>query len=59
MSAIIEAAMNGSSSGDDKALDEIIEFGRKALRVRHTEELALDLLALDGGRLPLKRRGSD
>ena len=58
MSAMIEAAMNGASSGDgassndDQGLDEIIEFGRKALRVTRTEELALDLLALDGVWLP-------
>jgi hypothetical protein len=31
-------------------LDEIIEFGRKGLRERHYDELALDLLAQDGVR---------
>jgi hypothetical protein len=31
-------------------LDEIIEFGRKGLRERHYDELALDLLAQGGVR---------
>ena len=51
--------MRGSSPGDDEPLDEIIELGRKAVQERRTEELVLDLLALDGVRLPLKRRGSE
>ena len=59
MSAIIEAAISDSPSGDDESLEEVIELGRKALQERRTGELALDLLALDGVRLPLKRRGSE
>jgi hypothetical protein len=54
MWTIINAVTNGFSPSDSEPIDEIIELGRKALRERRYSELALDLLALDGVRLPLK-----
>ena len=54
MSTIIKAVTNGFSPSDSEPIDEIIELGRKALRERRYSEMALDLLALDGVRLPLK-----
>jgi hypothetical protein len=54
MSAILEAAANGASLASDAPLRKIIEFGRKALRDERSDELAFDLLGLDGVRLPLK-----
>ena len=39
---------------DDGPLSQIIELGRKALRQKRSGELAFDLLALDGVRLPLE-----
>ena len=53
MSAVIEALVNGSALVDDAPLDEIIELGKRALREKMADELALDLLALDGVQLPL------
>ena len=38
---------------DDGPLSQIIELGRKALRQKRSDELAFDLLGLDGVRLPL------
>jgi hypothetical protein len=53
MSVIIKMPVSGSISADEALLDEIIEFGRKALRQKRSEELAFDLLGLDGVQLPL------
>ena len=53
MSAIIKMLASGSISADEAPLNEIIEFGRKALRQKRSEELAFDLLGLDGVQLPL------
>jgi hypothetical protein len=56
----MEAAMSvfataTSSPRFDKArLREIIELGRKALRQRQADELASNLLGLDGVSLPLE-----
>jgi hypothetical protein len=55
MSAILEAAANGASPASYAPLPEIIELGKKALRDKRSDELAFDLLGLDGVRLPLKR----
>jgi hypothetical protein len=52
--ALIEALADHSTSADDVPLNEIIDFGRKALRQRQSEELAFALLGLDGVRLPLE-----
>jgi hypothetical protein len=54
MSAILEAAANGASPASDAPLRKIIEFGKKALHDERSDELAFDLLGLDGVRLPLK-----
>jgi hypothetical protein len=53
MSAIMEAFASGSGRFDDGPFGEITELGRKALRKKQSDELAFDLLALDGVRLPL------
>ena len=53
MSAIIQAVMSGTPSADEAPLREVIEFGRKALRDKRSDERAFDLLGLDGVRLPL------
>ena len=45
---------NGSMCRADGPLSQIIEFGRKALRQKRSDELAFDLLGLDGVRLPLE-----
>ena len=58
MSATIEAAAVGAFPASDAPLHEIIESGKKALRHRRSDELAFDLLGLDGLRLPLRRHGS-
>ena len=55
MAAIIRAIFGGSASDDDAPLDKIIALGKKALRQKAEEELALDLLGLDGVCLPLER----
>ena len=51
------------SKGDseDEPLCEIIELGREALRQKRSDELAFDLLGLDGVWLPLdaKRASND
>jgi hypothetical protein len=50
------------SKGDgDVHLCEIIELGREALRQKHSDEVAFDLLGLDGVWLPLeaKRASND
>ena len=39
---------------DKERLREIIQLGRKALRQRQADELASDLLGLDGVSLPLE-----
>jgi hypothetical protein len=46
------------SKGDseDEPLCEIIELGRKALRQKRSDEVAFDLLGLDGVRLPLEAK---
>jgi hypothetical protein len=50
--SVFEAA--SSSSRPNKArLREIIELGREALRQRRADELAFDLLGMDGVSLPL------
>jgi hypothetical protein len=60
MAAILKVLASDPSSGDDRALNEIIEFGKKALRQRWSEELAFDLLGLDGVPLPLgTKQGAD
>jgi hypothetical protein len=47
--------------GDDTPLCEIIELGREALRQKRSDEVAFDLLGLDGVWLPLeaKRASND
>jgi high-affinity K+ transport system ATPase subunit B len=55
MGAIIRAIFAGSASDDKAPLDKIIALGKKALRQKAEEELALDLLGLDGVCLPLER----
>jgi hypothetical protein len=39
---------------EDGPLGQIIELGRKAMRQERSDELAFDLLGLDGVRLPLE-----
>jgi hypothetical protein len=55
MAAIIRAIIGGTIPSNDAPLDRIISLGKKALRQKAEEELARDLLALDGVRLPLER----
>jgi hypothetical protein len=45
--------VSDTPSADEAPLHEVIEFGRKALRDKRSDERAFDLLALDGVRLPL------
>lgn len=47
------AAASSSSRPNKARLREIIELGREALRQRRADELAFDLLGLDGVSLPL------
>jgi hypothetical protein len=53
VAAILKVPASDLGSADDQALNEIIEFGKKALRQKRSEELAFDLLGLDGVPLPL------
>lgn len=53
VSTILKASAVGVAPAADAPLDEIIALGRRALRHKRSEERALDLLGLDGVRLPL------
>jgi len=55
MAEIIRAIIGSSVPTDGAPLDKIIALGKKALRQKADEELARDLLGLDGVRLPLER----
>jgi hypothetical protein len=48
------ATATSSPRFDKGRLREIIELGRKALQQRQADELASDLLGLDGVSLPLE-----
>jgi hypothetical protein len=60
MTAIIRMLLSAAIPAGDVTEDKIIELGMRALRQQAGQELARDLLGLDGVSLPLKpRRGLD
>ena len=54
MFPIVEAAPDESWPAGDVPLHEIIDYGKKALHQKQSDEQAFDLLGLDGVRLPLR-----
>jgi hypothetical protein len=53
-----KSSTSSEEDDEDARLDKIVELGKKALRQKRSDELASDLLGLDGVSLPLRARSS-